>query len=255
MAGKLRAAYDVGGKGPDVLLIHGWMASKMYWHEAVGRLPGHRVWSLDLFGYGDSDKPDRGYDLDNYSRFVLEFLDAVGVRKCAVVGHSMGASVAAWTAIAIPQRFRAMCLVDPALAGVSTAPSRWASEPVIGFMMRLAGASTAFGHMTIKSMFGVRDPDSMIILDEARKADVRSAAFCGDMMSRQTDWRDLSKLELRAMVVFGENDFLVGRGMDKEFESLMPDAEIRYIEDCGHIPMLERPEEFYAVLKSFLERP
>ncbi len=254
LAGKLRAAYEVDGKGPDVLLIHGWMASKRYWHEAAERLPGHRVWALDLFGFGDSEKPNKGYDLDGYARFVLDFLDAVGVRKCAIVGHSMGGSVAAWTAIAHPQKFWAMCLVDPGLAGIATAPSKWASEPMIGFMLRLAGASTGFGQMTVKSMFGVKDPDSAIILEEARKADVRGAASCGDMMSSQTDWRGLSKLKLPAMVVFGENDFLADRGMDEDIESLMPRAEMRYIEDCGHIPMLERPDEFYSILRAFLSR-
>jgi len=236
------------------LLIHGWMASKRYWHEAVDRLPGHRIWSLDLFGFGDSEKPVNGYDLDSYARFVLEFLDETDVKNCAIVGHSMGGSVAARTCIASPERFRALCLVDPALAGIATAPSRWATEPMIGFMLRLAGASIGFGQMTVKSMFGLGDSESMMIIEEAEKADVRGAASCGDMMSRKTDWGGLSELNLPALILFGENDFLVDRGMDEDIKSLMPKAELRHIKDCGHMPMLEKPDEFYDILWRFLGR-
>ncbi len=70
---RLRAAYDVEGEGPDVLLIHGWMASRRYWHEAGKRLPGFRTWALDLYGFGDSEKPAAGFGLDSY-RLAVEAL-------------------------------------------------------------------------------------------------------------------------------------------------------------------------------------
>ncbi len=254
IANGLRASYEVAGKGPDVLLIHGWMASKRYWHEAGKRLPGFRIWALDLYGYGDSEKPATGYTLDGYAKFVTDFLDKAGIKKTAIIGHSMGGAVAAWTAISAPKKFRALGLVDAALAGITRTPPPWSAEPLMRMFMRLTDTSRSLGRMTIAGMFGVKAPESDIILEEVRKGDVRAASLCGDMMSRQTDWRGLSKLKLPAMAVFGGNDFLVNRGMDKDIKSLMPGAEMWYIEDCGHIPMLERPDEFYTVLKTFLER-
>ena len=249
----LRAAYEVGGEGPDVLLIHGWMASKRYWSEAGRRIPKFRIWALDLYGFGDSEKPAKGYTLDGYSNFAKGFLDAVGVKKAAIVGHSMGGAVAAFTAISAPQRFWALGLVDAALAGITRTPPPWSAEPVMRMFMRLADTSKSLGQMTITGMFGVGGPEGRIILEEARKADVRAASLCGEMMSKPTDWSGLRGLKAPAVMVYGADDFLVNRGMDGEIGSLLPKISTRYIEDCGHLPMLEKPGEFYRILNSFLE--
>ncbi len=249
----LRAAYEVKGEGPDVLLIHGWMASKRYWHEANQRIPEFRIWALDLYGFGDSEKPAEGYTLYGYSKFVKGFLDAVGVKKAAIVGHSMGGAVAAFTAISAPQRFWALGLVDAALAGITRTPPPWSAEPVMRMFMRLADTSRSLGQMTITGMFGVGGPEGRIILEEARKADVRAASLCGEMMSRPTDWSGLRGLKVPAIMVYGADDFLVDRGMDGEIGSLMPRIASSYIEDCGHLPMLEKPDEFYGIVDSFLE--
>jgi pimeloyl-ACP methyl ester carboxylesterase len=249
----LRAAYEVKGEGPDVLLIHGWMASKKYWNEANQRIPMCRIWALDLYGFGDSEKPATGYTLDGYTKFVKGFLDAVGVKKAAIVGHSMGGAIASFTAISSPQRFWALGLVDAALAGITRAPPLWSAEPVMRMFMRLADTSRSLGQMTITGMFGVGGPEGRIILEEARKADVRAASLCSEMMSRPTDWSGLRGLKVPAIMVYGADDFLVDRGMDKEIGSLLPRIASSYIEDCGHLPMLEKPDEFYGILDSFLE--
>jgi pimeloyl-ACP methyl ester carboxylesterase len=249
----LRAAYEVSGEGPDVLLIHGWMASKRYWSEASQRIPKFRIWVIDLYGFGDSEKPAKGYTLSGYSNFVKGFLDAVGVKKAAIVGHSMGGAVAAFTVLSAPQRFWALGLVNAALAGITRTPPPWSAEPVMRMFMRLADTSRSLGQMTITGMFGVGGPEGRIILEEARKADVRAASLCGEMMSKPTDWRGLSELNIPAMMVYGEDDFLVNRGMDDEIKSLLPSAKAYYIESCGHLPMLEAPDRFYRILQVFLE--
>jgi len=252
LANGIRTAYDVAGDGPDVVLVHGWMASKRYWQEASRKLPGFRVWTPDLYGFGDTEKPGNGYTLDGYAKFLEGFLDAVGVKKAAIIGHSMGGAVVAWTAIRSPQRFWALGLIDAALAGITGPPPAWSAEPVMRLFMRIADTSRGFGRMTIKGMFGVREPESRIILEEAQKADVRAAAASGTMMSKPTDWGPLGGLKVPALVVYGENDFLVARGMDKEIESLLK-VEADYLEDCGHLPMLEQPKTFYHTLAAFLD--
>jgi len=250
----IRTAYDVAREGPDVLLVHGWMASRRYWHEARDRLTGFRIWAVDLYGYGDSEKPVSGYTLDSYAAFLAGFLDSQHMEKVAIVGHSMGGAVAAWAALRFPRRFWALSLVDAALAGLARPPPVWTAQPLMRTFMRLADLSKRLGVMTVKGILGLDEKQSLMVFEEARKADVRAALECGEMMSTPTDWRGLKSLDVPTLVVYGEDDFLTDQDVDHRMRSLLPRAAFNYVPDCGHLPMLEKPKEFYGLLLSFLAK-
>jgi len=118
--------------------------------------------------------------------------------------------------------------------------------------MQMADTSRKIGSITIKSIFGVREFESDIILEEARKADIRAAMLCGDMMSKPINWQGLGNLAMPIQVIYGETDFLLNRGIDKEIKSIIPKAIFNYIPSCGHLPMLENPSLFYKTLYAFL---
>jgi pimeloyl-ACP methyl ester carboxylesterase len=88
--------YRTLGDGPDVLLIHGWASSSRTWLATMSSLAAHfRCWALDLYGFGDSDKPYGDcYNIPGYVDLITEFAQALGIRQAAVVGHSMGGMIA-----------------------------------------------------------------------------------------------------------------------------------------------------------------
>ncbi len=105
-----------GELGPDVVLIHGVTGDLSIWFlcKAMTELAkGHRVTAYDLRGHGYSDVPPTGYTSADLAGDLLGVMDAVGVHKARLVGHSFGAVVALHAAVLAPDRVEALVLSDP----------------------------------------------------------------------------------------------------------------------------------------------
>lgn len=115
----LRVRLVEGGpaNGQPLLMLHGWGASAYSFRHAFDRLGRHglRVIAADLRGFGLSDKPVAAgaYSLANYREDVDQLLDALGLDRAHLVGHSMGGGVALQYALARPERVHALSLVSP----------------------------------------------------------------------------------------------------------------------------------------------
>ncbi len=100
------------GHGPAILLLHGLASSRRFWDLVVPALAGHAVLALDQRGHGDSDRPDGPYDGATVVADALTALDALGLSRVVVVGHSWGASTALRLAATAPERVLAAVAVD-----------------------------------------------------------------------------------------------------------------------------------------------
>lgn len=110
----IRLAYREwqGSRGPLICLPH-LTGHKGSFNRLAERLaPEYRVLALDMRGRGDSDKPAEGYGFAYHARDVLAFADALGIESFALVGHSFGATTAAYLASIQPQRVQALVLMD-----------------------------------------------------------------------------------------------------------------------------------------------
>ena len=117
------------GEGVPVLLLHGLASSRRFWDLVVPGLAGLRVVALDQRGHGDSERPDGPYDGATVVADALTALDALGLSRVVVVGHSWGASTALRLAATAPERVLAVVAVDGGLgsardAGASRAQAR-----------------------------------------------------------------------------------------------------------------------------------
>lgn len=101
------------GKGPAVVLLHGFASSLETWETVRPALArDHRVIALDLKGFGWSDRPEGDYSPRGQAQLVLALMDARGVTSAAVVAHSWGASVALQMALLSPARVERLALYD-----------------------------------------------------------------------------------------------------------------------------------------------
>jgi pimeloyl-ACP methyl ester carboxylesterase len=103
------------GAGTPILLLHGLASTRRFWNLVVPGLVGLPVIALDQRGHGDSERPDGPYDAATVVADALTALDALGVSRAVVVGHSWGASTALRIAHEAPERVLAVVAVDGGL--------------------------------------------------------------------------------------------------------------------------------------------
>jgi pimeloyl-ACP methyl ester carboxylesterase len=116
--------YEVLGRGRPVILIHGWLGSWRYWIPAMQHLSlsnKYRIYALDLWGFGDSQKNSARYGLASQVSLLQQFMEKLGIEKAAVIGHALGAAIAVEFAQKNPKAAPKVMLISPPLFSANAA--------------------------------------------------------------------------------------------------------------------------------------
>lgn len=115
----LNIHYCVAGAGPDVIFLHGWASSSKMWAGLMSQMAAdYRCWSLDLPGFGDSDKPAPSwYSIPNYTRIVADFAHQNGLGPLRLVGHSMGGLIVLDFGARRPEMVERLVAINPVVTG------------------------------------------------------------------------------------------------------------------------------------------
>ncbi len=131
-------AFGSRGAGDPIVLVHGCFTSSRLWQELLPRLPaGHRLLVVDLLGHGRSDPADgRPMTIAAHADRLAALLDLMGIASATVVGHGMGATIAAVVAQRRPERVPRLALVNP--ASLASDPTDRRLPPRLGRLAALA---------------------------------------------------------------------------------------------------------------------
>ncbi len=240
------------GAGPAVVLIHAGVADSRMWD------PQWAAWQtrfaltrLDLRGFGRSGPPLGPF---SHAADVLGMLDAAAIERALVVGASFGGLVALDLAAAHPGRVAGLVLADSPLPGTD-----WSDE-MRGFF---AAEGQALAAGDLEQATDVNVEFWLPTAPEAVRATIREQqlrAFelqAGDEADESLLTDDLSgalaTLVVPTLVVTGEDDKTDFQEIADHLAATLPDARRAVVAGAGHLPSLERPEGFDAVVLPFLE--
>jgi pimeloyl-ACP methyl ester carboxylesterase len=255
---------DTEGDAPALVFVHGLGGRWQNWLLNIPAFMGsYRVIALDLPGFGESEMPAEEISIRGYARILDELLDELGIESADVAGNSMGGFVAAELTLSFTTRVRRLVLVSA--AGLSIENLR--RQPLL-VGARLWAAGTTW--------LGARS-ESVITRPRARRAGLQMVVRYPEKLSPALAYElvqgtgtpgfipalealldhsyreQLSRIEAPVLVVWGRNDMLVPRGDARAYVELIGDNARRVMfEDTGHVPMLERPSRFNALLAEFL---
>jgi len=265
---------------PPFLLIHGFGSSTAKWLDALPLLGAdRRAIALDLPGFGMSDAPIGPYSPAWLAGAVRAFSDEIGVDRAIWTGNSLGGLVAVHGAAAWPDRVAGLIGVDAALPSDGGRPS---ARVVAGFV---APAVPVLGQL-IYRRYVARPPEVLVreslernfahperisetamraLLEDARgragrpdhaRAVVRTNRQMMWALSarRETTWGVLRGVRVPTLFIWGANDRLIPVDAGERALKELPGSELIVIDDCGHNPQMECPEEFAASAIAFARR-
>lgn len=253
------------GVRETVVLVHGFSVPYFIFDPTFDFLTqnGFRTLRYDLFGRGFSDRPRLRYNMDIFVRQLLDLLDALRfTRPVSLIGLSMGGPITATFTSRHPQRVKSLTLIDPAgVRPVSLTPTLKA--------MKLPGiAEAVFGLVGSESLLKSAakdffDPELVGHFIERYKVQMRYKGFKrailssirnGMLDSFMESYRSVGKMDKPVSIFWGRNDMTVPFEHSHDLRAAMPNAAFHVIEDCGHIPHYEKPDEFNPILLEFLKK-
>jgi 2-hydroxy-6-oxonona-2,4-dienedioate hydrolase len=237
------------GQGPAVILLHGLGAVKEIWWPSLSALSAkYHVYAIDQLGFGHSDKPLIDYKIATWVDFLQEFMRSQNIPKASVVGNSLGGWVATEFAVQHPEMVDNLVLVDSA-----------------GLPWGQAGASAPLNPSSIAEM---RATLEALFYDKKKATDqFVLQAFTNHMRNNdgytiqrtlagfaQTAFEDekLKSIHAPTLIVWGRQDELIGADRAEKFRDGIPGAKLVILEECGHMPEIEKPEQFNRALLDFL---
>lgn len=239
--------YIEAGQGPAVILLHGLGGTKEHWDATFPALASkYRVYAIDQLGFGRSDKPLIEYTIATWVDFLQGFMKSQNIPRATVVGNSVGGWIALDFAATHPEMVDKLVLVDASgLAG---------RIPVdILAPSSIAAWKTLLASVFYDKGFVTDDAARQAFTDRLRNNDgyTIERALAGFARPQFEDER-LKSIHAPTLVVWGRNDALVPVEDANKFGRGIPGARVVVIEQCGHVPQIEKPEEFNRALLDFL---
>ena len=241
-----------GGSGAPLVFFHsaGGLLRENPFLEQLAQT--HQVFAPEWPGYGESSGEDLLEDMLDFALHGWDLIDALGLRRPHIAGHSMGGMIAAEMACLAPRDLGKLVLAAPA--------GLWLDEhpiPDIFAMLPFEIAAALF-HDPQRGqalLTGGADLSDMEALKEFYLASQRRLAMAGKILfpipNRRLSKR-LYRLSAETLLVWGASDRLIVPAYAKQWQTLIPKARIETIDGAGHMLPYEQPEAFSKAVAAFL---
>jgi pimeloyl-ACP methyl ester carboxylesterase len=240
--------------GVPVVFLHGVTDSWRSFEGVLAQLPPTvRAFAISQRGHGLSGKPERGYRFNDFADDVLAFMDAMGLQRAVLVGHSMGASVAQRVIVSHPERVSRLVLMgafaglhqNPGIAEFVAAqirPLRDPIDPEFARHWQLSTVATELGTDLLETV--VRETLKV-------PATVWHQAFDG-FLEEPDVVADLAAVRVPTLIIWGDQDAYAGRSDQDALVAALPAAQLSVYAGIGHAVHWEAPERCTTEIVRFL---
>lgn len=240
--------YEVRGRGPAVVLVHGWSCDRSYWKDQLTLFSQtHTVVTVDLAGHGESGTTRTNWSIEAFGADVAAVVNDLGLQNAVLVGHSMGGDVVLEAARQLPGKVAGLVWVDAYKElGVPLT-----AEQIAGFMGPFQADFPAATRGFVRAVFGASADPGVV---ERIAADMSSAppaiALPAMKSTLENETRVIAVLQQLQIPVIAINPAEPASDL-ASLEGL--GVDLVTVENTGHFVMLEQPQEFNQRLRSALD--
>lgn len=243
----LNINYEKKGSGSEILILHGWGTSLESFRAIIDDLAKtNTVYALDFPGFGMSDEPNTPWDVKDYALFTKKFMDTMSLDNPVLLSHSFGGRVS----IILSAQYHFDKIILAGCAGIKPARS-----------MKYYGK--VYTYKTIKHMFKVF-PFNIILKDfmslyksKAGSSDYNAASEMMKKVFIRVINEDLQKympsINSSTLLLWGDKDTATPIEDAYIMNKKIKNSGLAVMDNATHFAYLERPSEFLAIIKSFLE--
>lgn len=252
---------------PPLILIHGFSASTYVWKTSAPRLAdeGFRVISVDLLGFGFSEKPTGfDYTIAGQARMVERFMNHLGIGRATLVGSSYGGAVAATIALDYAERVEKLVLVDAVINDLPNqnlllklAGIRGVGEVIAPFLVD----SKTFLKFRMKKTIA---PENYELITRDRIESVMRPLSAADahysLLKTARNWdadrieRDAHLINQQTLILWGEKDYMIPLSNGEKLYDLILKSRLIVFQNCGHVPQEEKPDLFVNFVSEFCRK-
>ena len=267
----LPITYERTGHGEPVIMLHNGGSSHAIWDEVANRLAGtYEIFALDLLGFGDSAKPGAGYTLDNYVAMLEEFVSSRGLEKFALVGNCMGCAISLAFTDRHPDQVKALVLCNPLTESTFLngwlGPFLWLRERLPGInrqVYRVLGRlklTNGIGEVATMFQLGPRGRVRKVHRNPALIGPYAATGQVESLLGVLDDLENYSVIDTLApqqgfppiCTIWGMKNKIVSPRAGRRLNSTLQPERQEWLPDCGHLLMLERPDEVASIIDEFL---
>jgi len=243
-----------GTSNPEAMVfIHGLSGNVQNWWDQFEEFrDDYRVVVPDLPGHGKSEKPeDFDYSVPNFANIVIQLMDQLNIQKAHIIGNSMGGAIAGYLAIHYPDRVERLVLSDS--AGIKSIPLLNFVPLVTPLSFRLIGTTSAKQYKGISPKQRARAEMSASFRNTREELPYLKALDKALSQLAKIDLTDdLSKIQAKTLLIWGDNDNLVPLSVSKTFLKNIPNSQLYVVKKGTHTPNMNKPKEFNCALQKFL---
>lgn len=238
--------YVEEGEGEPLVLLHGLMGALHNWDAVINEFKGRYKVMIPMLPIYDLPLLSTG--VKGLSKYLDKFIKYKNLGPVVLLGNSLGGHVGLVYTLKHPEKVKALILAgssglyENAFGG--TFPKRenydFIKEKV---EFTFYDPATATKELVDEVYAAVNDRHKVIRILAMAKSAIRHNMA-----------KELRHIKIPVCLIWGKNDVVTPPDVAVEFKALLPDAELHWIDQCGHAPMMERPSEFNQYVKQFLDR-
>jgi 4,5:9,10-diseco-3-hydroxy-5,9,17-trioxoandrosta-1(10),2-diene-4-oate hydrolase len=260
--------WTAGDKGPVLLLIHGFGLSVGIWQHNIEPLAKfYKVYAIDLVGFGRTEKHEGPYTPSFMVDFINDALIAMNLEKVTLIGLSMGGGLSILYTLRFPHKVDKLVLVDSAGLGKEVIFSmRLMSLPFLGELITKPSRKMAYlffkptvlNPNQIKGQF-TDTYYGLFSLPGAQTALLKVLRSMCTIFGTKKDvlnetMMNLHRITSPTLIIWGRQDAIIPLKQAYYAKEKISNSKLHVIEQCGHMPNFEKPDEFNQVVLDFLSR-
>jgi len=249
---------------PMVILIHGFSVPSYVWEPTAAFLNknGYRTLRYDLYGRGYSDRPDLAYDISLFNEQLTGLIDSLQLTEpVTVVGLSMGGPVAARYAHQHLEKVNGLILISPEVTQTTNGDIFPMNVPGIGeYLMSAVMEPFILPNLQANDfMYPENFPEWESKYRVQMQFKGTGRALLSTIrelvkMNPEMEYQSLQGTKLPVLLIWGQADQTIGHDQIEILQQILPEMDIRIVEDAGHLVHYERSEKVNPELIDFLDR-